>query len=314
MPQEKQKRLYTSYNEYLQRMFGCRVYKVSVDAGFTCPNRDGTKGFGGCIFCDETGSSSRTHLLTTPIKEQILGNIKVRKSRYKAKKFIVYFQSYTNTYGSVEHLKTLYDEALDVHPDIVGLAISTRPDCVNKEKLELIASCREKVPYVCVEYGMQTRHNRTLKTINRCEAHVDFLHAIQLTKDCNLDNCVHIILGLPGETREEQLKTADTLAKLKVGGIKIHLLVAMENTPLASLYHTGKWSPLSFEEYIALACDFIERLHPECVIHRVSGNGHPEHIVAPQWMIGNKKGIMSSIQSTLIERGTQQGSKCRHTD
>jgi radical SAM protein (TIGR01212 family) len=312
MSQEKQEMLYTSYNQYLQKMFGCRVYKVSIDAGFTCPNRDGTKGHGGCIFCDETGSSSRTHFQTTPLKEQILQNIKVRKSRYGAKKFIVYFQSYTNTYASLEHLKQLYDEAIKVHPDIVGLAISTRPDCVNKEKLELIASYREKVPYVCVEYGMQTMHNRTLKTINRCEAHEDFLRAIQLTKDYNLDHCVHVVLGLPGETREEQLKTADTLAQLKVGGVKIHLLVAMENTPLASLYRAGKWSPLSCEEYIALACDFIERLHPDCIIHRVSGNGHPKHIVAPQWVIGNKKGIMNSIHSTLVERDTRQGSNCRY--
>lgn len=136
--------LYLSFNEYLQKMFHCRVYKVSVDAGFTCPNRDGSKGFGGCIFCDETGSSSRTHEKNTPIREQIVKNIKVRQSRYKAKKFIVYFQSFTNTYASVDHLKKLYDEAIDTHPDIVGLAISTRPDCVDNEKLELISSYRKK--------------------------------------------------------------------------------------------------------------------------------------------------------------------------
>ena len=260
--------LYNSYNDYLRQLFGCRVYKVSIDAGFTCPNRDGRKGTGGCTFCDETGSSSRTHELATPIQAQILQNIKVRRTRYRAQKFIAYFQSYTNTYAPIEQLKQLYDEALATHPDIVGLAISTRPDCVDQEKLNLIASYREKVPYVCVEYGMQTMHNRTLKAVNRCEVHDDFLKAIELTQALKLDHCVHVVLGLPGETREDQLATADTLARLKVHGVKIHLLVAMEKTPLAALYRAGKWAPLTHVEYISLACDFLERLHPECVIHR----------------------------------------------
>lgn len=303
--------LYYSYNEYLQEMFHCRVYKVSVDAGFTCPNRDGTKGAGGCIFCDETGSSSRTHELDTPIRDQVLENIKVRKSRYRAKKFIVYFQSFTNTYDSVEQLKILYDEAIHAHPDIVGLAISTRPDCVDREKLALISRYREKLPYVSVEYGMQTIHDRTLKLLNRCETHEDFLRAFKLTQKFDLDHCIHVILGLPGETREEQLQTADTLAELGVRGVKIHLLVAMENTPLAERYRRGNWSPLSFDEYIDLVCDFIERLPPNCVIQRAGGNGHPNHLVAPQWLKGKRPEVMHTIQSKFLERGTRQGSKCK---
>ena len=275
---------YKSYNEFMKKLFGCRVYKVSIDAGFTCPNRDGTKGHMGCIFCDEMGSSSRTNKEKTSIKDQVINNIKVRKSRYRASKFIAYFQSFSNTYAPVEKLKKIYDEAIYAHKDIVGISISTRPDCIDEEKIKLIASYKEKIPYVCIEYGMQTCHDKTLKLINRRETHSDFLKALKLTKKYDLHHCAHIILGLPKETLKDQLKTADTINKLKIEGIKIHLLVAMQNTVLADLYYLKKWTPLSLEEYIFRACSFLERVHEDCIIHRVSSSGHPCHIVAPEWM------------------------------
>jgi uncharacterized protein len=298
---------YRPYSQYLQDRFGQRVYKVTLDAGFTCPNRDGSKGIGGCTFCDQTGSSSRAQDRRDDITQQILKNVERQRQRFKANKFIAYFQSFTNTYDTPERLKELYDAALEAHPDVMGLAISTRPDCVDDDILKLIASYQSPDRYVCVEYGMQTIHNRTLELLNRCETHEDFLQAYELTKTYNLDHCIHVILGLPGESWDDQMATANKLAELKVNGVKIHLLVAMEHTPIAESYRKGEWTPLGREEYVSLICDFIERLHPECVIHRVAGNGHHEHVVAPLWL-QRKMEIMNEIEAEFERRGTQQGS------
>lgn len=302
---------YRSYSRYLREQFGCKVYKVSIDGGFTCPNRDGTKGSGGCTFCDDTGSSSRTNPRKTPIREQVLRNIEHRQRRYGAEKFIAYFQSYTNTYSRPERLKRLYDEALDTHPDIVGLAISTRPDCVDAEILDLIASYRDRVPHVSVEYGLQTIHNASLERVNRCETVEDFYAAYEMTRERELDHCIHVILGMPGETHADMMATADKLAQLRVAGVKIHMLVAMENTPIAAEYAAGLWDSMSFEEYVTTCTDFIERLHPECVIHRVSGNGHFKHVVSPKWMASDRADVMRAIEATFAQRHTCQGSACR---
>lgn len=298
---------YYSYNDYLQKKFGCRVYKVSIDAGFTCPNRDGSKGIHGCIFCDESGSSSRTHAPSVSITHQIVNNINIRRSRYGAKKFIVYFQSFTNTYAPLSHLKKVYDEAIRAHPDIVGLAISTRADCIDREKLELIASYRTQLPYVCIEYGLQTIHDRTLKLINRQETHDDFVRAIQMTQELQLDHCAHVILGLPNETHQEMLETAQRIAEYKIQGVKIHFLVAMQNTPLAQHYAEGLWKPLSMEEGILLTCDFLEHLPPDCVIYRIGGNGHPLHAVAPEWVWQKKKEFALALDREFERRQTRQG-------
>jgi uncharacterized protein len=300
---------YRTYNSYLKEIFNCRVYKVSVDGNFSCPNRDGTKSYNGCVFCDEKGSSSRTQPSHMSIKDQIINNIKIRKSRYKAKKFIVYFQSFTNTYANTDHLKKIYDEAINSHEDIVGLSIATRADCVDEEKIKLIASYKEKLPYVCIEYGMQTIHDTTLQKINRKETHQDFLKALSLTQKYNIDHCVHVILGLPDETYEMQMQTAQKLAKLNVQGIKIHLLVAMKNTPLEEEYFKGNWQPLSFDEYVHLASDFLEYLPPNCIIYRISGNGHPLYTVAPKWMYKEKKNVILSINQELIKKNSYQGKK-----
>ncbi len=301
---------YRPYSEYLKEKFGCRVYKVTLDGGFTCPNRDGTKAKGGCTFCDTTGSSSRAQDRRDSITDQILKNIEKQRKRFKAEKFIAYFQSFTNTYAPVERLKQLYDEAMAAHPDVVGLAISTRPDCVDDEKLALIASYKTPDNYVCVEYGMQTIHNRTLDRVNRAETHEDFLAAMELTRKYDLDHCIHVILGMPGETHADMMATADALAELKVNGVKIHLLCAMEHTPLAKDYLEGRWVPMGQEEYIPLICDFIERLHPECVVHRVAGNGHHKHVVAPLWL-QRKLELMNEIDAEFARRGTRQGSQCQ---
>jgi uncharacterized protein len=301
---------YYPYSEYLKKTLGFKTYKLTLDAGFTCPNRDGTKAWGGCTFCDQTGSSSRAQDLQDSIQAQLLKNMERQRKRFKAEKFIAYFQSFTNTYAPVAVLKALYDQACTCHPDIIGLAISTRPDCVDEEKLALIASYQATMQSVSVEYGLQTIHNHTLKRLNRAETFEDFLKAYQLTRAYQLEHCIHVILDLPGESHEDQMATADQLAQLGVQGVKIHLLCAMEKTPLASDYHKGLWQPLGQTEYIALVCDFMERLHPDCVVHRVAGNGHHQHVVAPLWL-QRKLQLMNEIETEFARRGTRQGSHCK---
>ena len=300
---------YNTYNDALQKKFGCKVYKVSIDGGFTCPNRDGTKGCGGCIFCDASGSSSRTNIPSVSITEQVLNNIKVRRRRYGAEKFIAYFQSFTNTYAPLKHLKALYDEAIQAHPDIVGLAISTRADCIDREKIAMIASYQSRLPYVAIEYGLQSIHEKTLQLLNRHETHEDFLRAIRLTQEFGLDHCAHVIIGLPNETREDLLETARSIAENKIQGVKIHYLVAMEGTPLAKLYAEGKWQPMIPQEAVSLTCDFLELLSPDCIIYRIGGNGHPQHVVAPLWVWQQKKQILEQIHQEFQRRGTRQGSR-----
>ena len=308
---ENKPKPYYPYSQYLKDHYGFKIYKVTLDAGFTCPNRDGTKAKGGCTFCDVTGSSSRAQDRRDSITDQILKNIDRQKKRFKADKFVAYFQSFTNTYDSVERLKSLYDEALNAHPDIIGLAISTRPDCVDEEKLALIASYKQPGRYIEVEYGMQTIHDRSLEAVNRAETHADFLCAYELTKRFELDYCVHIILGMPGETHADMMATADKMAELRVNGVKIHMLCAMEFTPLAKDFLEGRWQPMEREEYVNTVCNFIERLHPDCVIHRIAGNGHHQHVVAPLWL-QRKLEITNEIEAEFARRGTRQGSKCRY--
>jgi uncharacterized protein len=301
---------YHSYSQYLRQRFGHKVYKLTLDGGFTCPNRDGTKGSGGCTFCDETGSSSRAQDKKDSITNQLLGNLEKQRKRFGADKFIAYFQSYTNTYSPVARLKRLYDEAMAAHPDIIGLAISTRPDCVDEDKLALIASYQQPRRTISVEYGLQTIHNRTLDRLNRCETVEDFEHAYRLTQQFQLEHCIHVILDLPGESWSDQMATADALAAWRVEGVKIHLLVAMANTPIAQEFETGLWQPLDRQGYVSLVCDFIERLHPDTIIHRVAGNGHPQHVVAPLWM-REKHDIIRELDAEFARRGTRQGSRCK---
>jgi len=302
---------YYPYSQYLKEKFGHKIYKVTLDAGFTCPNIDGTKGKGGCSFCDETGSSSRAQLLSDSITTQIVKNIARQRQRFKADKFVAYFQSHTNTYAPVEQLKALYDEAMAAHDDIVGLAISTRPDSVDEAKLALIASYDGPDRHVSVEYGMQTIHDRSLRFVNRCETHADFTQAYEWTRALNLDHCIHIILGMPGESWEDMMATADRMAELGVNGVKIHMLVAMEKTPIARAFLNNRWKPMEQTEYIETCCDFLERLHPDCVIHRIAGNGHHQHVVAPLWM-QHKMAVMTLVDQEFARRGTRQGSKHKH--
>ncbi len=299
---------YTDLNGHLKGIFGKRVQKLTVDAGFTCPNRDGSKGTGGCIFCNEKGSGNGAHILGTSVTEQIHQGREALFKRYKSKLFLAYFQAYSNTYAPVARLKALYDEAL-AFDDVVGLSIGTRPDCVDEEKLALLdAYSQEKL--IWLEYGLQSPHDTTLASINRGHDVACFKSAVALTQKIapKVKICAHIILGLPGEDREMMLEGARLLADLGVDGVKIHLLYVIKGTPLDELYLSGDYTCLEEDDYVETVCDFLELLPPEMVIQRLTGDPHRDELRAPQWPL-KKRDTLRRIQETLEARGTVQGSR-----
>ncbi len=296
---------YRDFNTYLREQFGERVQRISLDAGLGCPNRDGTVSRGGCIFCDGRGSGTGAF---SEDQESIAQQISRAKGfiqkRYKARKFIAYFQSFTNTYGPVAHLKGLYDDALR-HPDMVGLSVGTRPDCINEEILEMISFYR-KDHLVWMEYGLQSGHDKTLQIINRGHSVECFERAVRLTHDFGLNVCAHVILGLPGENRRMMLETAKFIAALPVQGVKIHLLYVIRRTPLAQLYEKGTFRCLERDEYANLVVDFLELLPPEMVIQRLTGDPGKSDLLAPGWAL-QKMENLKTIQDTLERRETWQG-------
>jgi len=298
---------YNQFSGYLENLFGCKVYKVTLDAGFDCPNRDGTISTGGCVFCDEGGSFSRAHESTLNISLQLEKGIENQKKRFKAKKFLSYLQAFSNTYGNISRLKEVYDSAT-AHNEVVGLSIGTRPDCINAEKINLIAEYTKKY-HVWVEYGLQSSNNRTLERINRGHTKEDFINAVNLTKNRNINICAHVIIGLPGETRNDALDTAKFIADAGVNGVKIHLLCVLKNTELENMYLNNEFQLLSMDEYVDTVCDFLELIPPEITIHRIAGNGLREILVAPKWL-PEKFNVLNRIDRELERRGSFQGKKC----
>lgn len=297
---------YYQFSEYLKNKFGKKVYKITLDAGFSCPNRDGTISSGGCIFCDDGGSFSRAHDSHMPVKQQVLTGIDTLSTRFKAQKFMSYFQAYSNTYKPVDELKQIYDESL-CHKDVVGISIGTRPDCIDEQKLDLIASYTDKYE-TWIEYGLQSRHDKTLKFINRGHDYQTFLNAYNLTKQRGINVGVHVILGLPNETKEDMLQTIKTLADLKVDGVKFHCLCIFPNTKLYEMYEQGQIKLLEEDEYVDIACDCLEILPERTTIHRLGGNGLQAIKVAPKWL--NKKfEILNKIDKELEKRNSYQGCK-----
>jgi len=273
---------YRDYNSYLREIFGERVQKISLDAGLDCPNRDGKISEKGCIFCNRQGSGTGAWIERgLSITEQINRAKKALAKRYKAKKFIAYFQSFTNTYAPVSRLKSLYDEALK-QSDMVGLSVATRPDCIDEKILDLLNSYQEN-HLVWLEYGLQSSHGKTLKRINRGHGVSDFIRSVRQTNDRNLNTCAHVILGLPGENRAMMLETARFLSHLPVQGVKIHLLYVIRGTELEAIYRKGALHCLEREEYVGLVTDFLELLPPHMVIQRITGDPSGEELVAPLW-------------------------------
>lgn len=296
---------YNAFSDYLKKKFGAKVYKITLDAGFSCPNRDGTISDCGCIFCDDGGSFSQAHSNQLSIEEQVRVGAKTLRERFGAQKFMSYFQAFSNTYKPVEELETIYKSAL-THPDIVGLSIGTRPDCVDDSKLKLISSFANDY-YTWVEYGLQSVHDKTLKKINRGHDYKCFLEAYEKTKALGINVCLHVILNL-FETYDEMMETAKTIAKLEPDGVKIHMLCALEGTKLAQMYENGEIDFMSQEEYVSTVCDFLEYLPPETTIHRLAGNGLRTELVAPRW-IGKKLDTLNRIDREFLRRESRQGSK-----
>jgi radical SAM protein (TIGR01212 family) len=297
---------YNHYGKYLTGLFGCRVQKISLDAGMTCPNRDGAKGSGGCIYCNESGSGTGAYARTPSISQQMLQGKTLLKKRYKAEKFIAYFQSFSNTYAPVELLNSVYQEALSIE-DVVGLSVATRPDCINPEVLDLLSRIRQS-HLVWVEFGLQSFHPQTLRLINRGHTVEDFVRAVEETRKHNLNICVHIILGLPGEGLEECLFTAARLAELDIQGLKVHSLYINQGTLLESWYHQKKYRPLLQEEYVDWVCRFLELCPPHWIIQRLTGDPNPEKLVAPLWTL-KKQTTLKMIQDRFEETVSFQGAK-----
>jgi uncharacterized protein len=297
---------YNHYGKYLTGLFGCRVRKISLDAGMTCPNRDGAKGTGGCIYCDESGSGTGAYARTPSISQQILQGKTLLRNRYKAEKFIAYFQSFSNTYAPVEHLNSVYQEALSVE-DVVGLSVATRPDCINSDVLDLLSGIGQS-HLVWVEFGLQSFHPQTLQLINRGHTVADFVRAVEETRKYNLNICVHIILGLPGEGLEACLFTASRLAELDIQGLKIHSLYITQGTLLETWYHQKKYRPLRQEEYADWVCRFLELCPPHWIIQRLTGDPNPGKLVAPLWA-QKKQTTLKMIQDRFKETGSFQGAR-----
>lgn len=298
------KKRFYDLNHYLRSVFGERVQKLTVDAGFSCPNRDGTLSTGGCIYCSPKGSGTGAHAQGISIREQILQSKPGVARRYKAKKFMVYFQSFSNTYAPIDKLKAAYDEALSFD-DVVALSIGTRPDCVDGPVLDLLEGYAQK-RLIWVEYGLQSPHDDILSFINRGHDYACFVDAFKATRDRGIKVCAHIILGLPGETRDMMLEGADILSDLGVDGIKIHLLYVIKNTVLETLYQNREFRCLEKEEYAELVCDYLECLRPDMVIQRITGDPHPDELVAPHWPL-KKSDTTNLIAGILEKRNSFQG-------
>lgn len=298
---------YRPLSGYLRERFGETVYRVTVDGGFTCPNVDGTVAKGGCVYCDNRSFSPNRRLPRKTIREQVSFGIEKLSARYAAKKFLVYFQAATNTYAPVEKLKRLYDEALD-HPQVAGLCIGTRPDCVADEVLDLIESYARRM-YVCLELGLQTIHDHSLVWMNRGHGFAEFVDAVQRCRQRPFDLCAHVILGLPGESNDDMLGAADVLAALPIHGVKVHNLHVVRDTPLEEQYRAGQVAMMEFDDYVRLVADFLERLPPEMVIHRLNGDAPPKYLVAPLWS-HEKHRLLAAITNELQFRGRRQGANC----
>ena len=305
-------RPYNDLASYLRGRFGCRVQKITVDAGLTCPNRDGTRGVGGCIYCNERGSGTGASRLMT-VAEQ-LRSAKARLAvRYKAKKFLAYFQSFSNTYAPPDILRSIYDEALGVE-DVAGLAIGTRPDCVGDDILDLLDEYDDRT-FLWVEYGLQSIHNRTLSLINRGHDSGAFFDAVARTRQRGIDVVAHVILGLPGETKDDMLETARALADIDIQGVKIHVLYIVRGTRLHDMYESGGCRCLGRDEYVDIVCDFLALLPRRIVIHRLTGDPHRGELIAPSWTL-DKESNLRAVREELQRRGLCQGAladeKARH--
>ncbi len=297
---------YHNLDYELKKVFGEKTIKLSINGGFTCPNRDGTVGERGCIFCSEKGSGDFAGNVDSSISKQIDEQIDYLSKKWKSSSYIAYFQSYTNTYDTVQNLEKKYLEALGCK-NIKGLAIATRPDCINDDVARLLSELSKKT-YLWIELGLQTIHESTAKDIRRGYSLNVFDEAVELLNKYNIKTVVHLILGLPKESKEHVLESIKYIADKKIWGVKLHLMHVLKNTDLERLYQETNFKILSQEEYVDLICDCIELLPEDIVIHRITGDGKRSELVSPLWSL-NKKQVLNDIDFELLRRNTYQGKR-----
>jgi radical SAM protein (TIGR01212 family) len=295
---------YHSYNTYLKKLYGQRIQKVTVDAGFTCPNRDGTVASGGCIYCNNESFNPGYNDPTKSVRQQIDEGTEFLKRRYGVEKFIVYFQPYSNTYASLDKLKQLYEEALS-SPGIVGLTIGTRPDCIDEAKIDYLESLG-KTHDITIEYGLESIYDESLKKINRGHDYQSFLDAIDMTKGRGIKICTHIILGFPWENKEQWLHEADILSEVDFNFLKIHQLHIVKKTIMERRHIQNPYRLFTLSEYVDIVVAFLERLNPEIIIQRLAGEAPKHMLVAPNWGKRNTE-VIQFITNELLKKDTWQG-------
>ena len=295
---------YHSLNYFLRNKYGEKIYKIPLDGGFTCPNRDGKVAKGGCTFCSSNGSGDYAGERMKSISEQF-DNIKdMMNKKWKDGKYIAYFQAYTNTYAPINELREKYEEAISKE-GVMALAIATRPDCINEEVLDLIEEMNKKV-YTWVELGLQTIHDKTAESFNRGYNLETFDKSMEMLKKRNIDTVVHCIFGLPKETKEEMLQTVDYIAHSGAKGIKFHLLHLMKNTNMVKDYENGNLKFLSKEEYIDLVCEGVSRIPQDMIVHRLTGDAPRDLLIGPMWSL-NKWEVLNAIDKALEDNDIYQG-------
>jgi radical SAM protein (TIGR01212 family) len=297
---------YRSFGRYMKEKFGSTVYKVNVDAGFTCPNRDGTLGVTGCIYCNNDSFRPNSCKPALSISEQVRNGVAHVAKRYKASRFIVYFQPYTNTYAPVEELEAIYREALSI-PSVMGLAIGTRPDAVDDDKLSMLSALSRDY-FILIEYGLQSVYDRSLEFIHRGHDYQAFLKAVELSRGRGIHIGAHIIAGFPTETREETLAMAEEVSLLPIEFLKVHQLQIIKDTPLAQIFKEDPFFTYGYDDYVGFIADFLERLSPEIVMQRLFATAPDSILVAPLWG-RNRHQILRDIEKTLESRDSWQGKK-----
>ena len=298
---------YHTLDYFYKNKFGEKIAKVSLNAGFSCPNMDGTVGYGGCIYCSKSGSGEFAGDKKDSITTQFQKIKKVMSKKWPNAKYIAYFQARTNTYAPVEKLKEIYEPILK-EKEVVGVSIATRPDCINKECLDYLKDLNKRT-FLTIELGLQTTNEETAKLINRCHSLDCFKETVEKLRKNHINVVVHIINGLPNETKEDMINTVKYLNKLDIQGIKIHMLTILKNTKLENLYEKEKFHILTKEEYIDIVITQLEYLRKEIVIHRITSDPDPNELIEPTWLI-KKFCVLNDIDKEMVKRNTYQGKNC----
>ncbi len=308
-------RRFNAYSNYFKKEFGERIQKVSIDAGFTCPNRDGTLGSGGCTYCNNEAFNPSYCKASKSVTQQVREGIEFHKKRYRrANKYLAYFQAYSNTYAPLENLEKIYDEALNI-PGIIGLVIGTRPDCIDREKLDYLCDLSKKF-FVLIEYGVESCYNKTLERINRKHTFEQSVQAITETANRNIRVGAHIIFGLPGETRQQMLDEADTLSGLPLNNVKFRQLQIIKGTAMAREYLEKPeiFNLFTWDEYLDFFIEFLERLNPEFVVERFTGEAPPGLLAGPRWFMKRTDQILNLFEKRLEELDSWQGKRFKATE